>query len=106
MWTGCNNSFWINLIQNFHIRRSQPKENILTSGAASGVTSTLLVLSEHGKIDASRVQDLCKCLGSLLGARIGCRSAAHPPQKFRLRILLDGWDVQSLRPLHSICLRN
>src|SRR6266498_4943587 len=101
-----DNSFWIHLIQDFHIRRSQSKENILASGAAGGVAGALFILSEYGKINSCRVQDFCKGLGGLLCARVSSWRAANPPQNVGFGILLNGWDVESLRPFHAIGLRH
>src|SRR6266540_6662439 len=106
MWAGCHNSLWFYFIQEFNICGSQPEENIFTSRAPGRITCALFVLSKNREIDACRIQYFGKGLGSLLSARICCGRTADPPQNIRLRIFLNGWDVQSLCPFHSVCSRN
>lgn len=43
-------------------------------------------------------------LGGLLGAGVGGGGAPHPPQDVGGRVLLDGGDVQPLRPFHAVRL--
>src|SRR5215208_2466546 len=93
MRAGCHNSLRFYLVEYFHVCRGEAKENILASCAASGITRALLILSKYCEVDPCRVQNFCKCLGSLLGARIGCRGTANPPQNVGFGILFDGWDI-------------